>query len=383
MKKFWPFSFYFLNFAALASFIPFLVLYYQKLGFTGAQIGLLAGIPPLITLIGAPIGTHVADSTGKHKLILSISVAVAAAAVLLLPATNSFGAVFFIIVIFNIFLSPSGSLTDSATMFMLGEEKAMYGRVRMGGTIGWGVFAVIAGALVQKYGLNMSFWLFAGIFSAGLFSIQKFDFAHHEQDKTSENKDIKLLWQNRHLMFFLAISFLGGIGSFSSAIYLYPYMAGLGLTESQMGIAMMIATMTEVPIFFFGDRLVKRITPYQLFIVALVLLGIRSIAYAMISTPIWIYIVQAFGGMLFPAMWLGGVSYMDQNAPAGLKSTAQGLLGAMTYGFGAAVCGFIGGPLLESVGGGKMFMAFGVLILGGLILIEGVKWLTTSRAVSQ
>jgi len=55
MKKIWPFSFYFLYFAALSSFMPFLVLYYQDLKFTGAQIGLLTGIPPLITLFAAPL----------------------------------------------------------------------------------------------------------------------------------------------------------------------------------------------------------------------------------------------------------------------------------------------------------------------------------------
>jgi MFS family permease len=49
------------------------------------------------------------------------------------------------------------------------------------------------------------------------------------------------------------------------------------------------------------------------------------------------------------------------------------LLGAMTFGFGAAVSGFVGGLLLESMGGRGMFMVFGVAILAGLGLIEGVK----------
>ncbi len=54
MKKIWPFSFYFLYFAAFSALMPFFVLFYQRLGFNGAQIGLLTGIPPLITLVAAP-----------------------------------------------------------------------------------------------------------------------------------------------------------------------------------------------------------------------------------------------------------------------------------------------------------------------------------------
>jgi hypothetical protein len=41
MKKTAPFTFYFLYFAALACLAPFIVLFYQQLGFSGTQIGLL------------------------------------------------------------------------------------------------------------------------------------------------------------------------------------------------------------------------------------------------------------------------------------------------------------------------------------------------------
>ena len=56
MKKIWPFSFYFLYFAAIASLMPFIVIFYQRLGFKGTEIGLLTGLPPLITLFFAPLG---------------------------------------------------------------------------------------------------------------------------------------------------------------------------------------------------------------------------------------------------------------------------------------------------------------------------------------
>jgi PPP family 3-phenylpropionic acid transporter len=163
MKKIWPFSFYFLNYAAFAALLPFFVIFYQGLGFSGAQIGLLAGVPPLITLFAAPLGTGLADSTRRHKLIMGIGLLSAVAMAVLLPAFRSFGIIFAIIALYNIFMAPVGSLADSATMTMLGDEKAKYGRIRLGGTIGWGVFAPIAGFLVQNYGLKTAFWTFAAI----------------------------------------------------------------------------------------------------------------------------------------------------------------------------------------------------------------------------
>jgi MFS transporter, PPP family, 3-phenylpropionic acid transporter len=161
---------------------------------------------------------------------------------------------------------------------------------------------------------------------------------------------------------------------------LFPYMAELGANESTMGIAIAIATLTEMPIFFFGNRLVKKFGAYGLLLLALVMLGVRSLFYAAVSTSFMVIVVQAFGGMIFPALWTAGVSYADQNAPAGLKSSAQGLFGAVTFGVGAAVSGFIAGPLLESIGGRGMFLVFGILMFVGLAVAEGTRRLFPDKS---
>ena len=335
MKKIWPFSFYFLYFAAFASLLPFFVLFYQRIGFNGTQIGLLTGVPPLVTLVAGPFLTGVADSTQRHRLIMGLGIAVAIGVMLIMPSLKAFVIVFFLIIIFNIFISPVSPLADSATMSMLGEERAMYGRIRLGGTIGWGLIAPIAGTLVENHGLRIGFLIFSMIMFLNFLVSQKFSFGKKEEQATG-NGGIRILLANRRWVFFLLISFLGGVGAFSVASYLFPYMAELGANEGQMGIALTIATLTEIPIFFFGDRLVRRFGSYGLFMIALVLIGIRSLLYAVVDTPLQVFILQAFSGTIFPALWLAGVSYADENAPAGLKSTAQGLFGAVMFGFGSA-----------------------------------------------
>jgi len=240
----------------------------------------------------------------------------------------------------------------------------------------------MAGLLVQNYGLQVAFWMFSALMMVNFFVSQKFDFGKHEEHESSSG-GIKDLLKNRNWIFFLAASLLAGVGAFSVASYLYPYMAELGATKTQMGIASFMATLTELPIFFFGNRLVKKFGSHTLFIGSLALLGVRSLLFAAVSTPFMVYVVQALGGMIFPAMWLAGVSYAEENAPAGLKSTAQGLFSAMSFGFGAAVGGFIGGILLESIGGRSMFFVLGVLILVLSVLIEGTRRITTAHAISQ
>ncbi len=119
------------------------------------------------------------------------------------------------------------------------------------------------------------------------------------------------------------------------------------------------------------------------FVISLILLGVRSVLFGVVDNLFLAIALQGLGGAIFPAMWSAGVAYADENASAGLKSTAQGLLGAMTFGFGAAVSGFAGGLLLEGMGGRGMFMVFGIVILVGLGLIEGVKRIFPEKGITQ
>jgi MFS transporter, PPP family, 3-phenylpropionic acid transporter len=383
MKKIWPFTFYFLYFAAFSSAMPFFVLFYQELGFSGTQIGLLTGIPPLVTLVASPFWTSLADARRWHKLIMGTGILVSVLIVFLLPSFTSFALVFSMILLFNMFLSPVSSLADSGTMTMLGDERAMYGRIRLGGTIGWGLFAPIAGAVVENYGLRVGFWTFSAIMLLNFFVSQKFVHASHE-DGAAKAGGIRLFLTSRRWISFFFISFLGGVGSFSAAAYLFPYMAELGADESTMGLALTISTLSELPTFFLAHRLVRRFGSYGLLTLTLVMFGLRSFLYAAASVPATVLLVQVFGGMIFPAMWTAGVSYADEHAPAGLKASAQGLFGAMSFGVGSAFSGFISGLLLERMGGRGMYLVLGMIILFGLVVAEGIRRLFPEKdALSQ
>ena len=257
----------------------------------------------------------------------------------------------------------------------------MYGRVRLGGTIGWGIFAQIAGILLYRFGLIALFFAFSTIMIINFFVSLKLSFGKHEAHD-DKRESVMVFFTNRRWVVFLLCAFLGGLGSMSAASYLSPYLKELGANGSQIGFALTIATVTELPVFFFGDVLVKRFKPYGLFLISLILIGLRSVFFGLATTVFMAIVVQAIGGFFYPAMWSGGVAYAFENAPAGLKSTAQGIFGAASFGIGSAVGGLICGVLLESIGGRGMFMVLGIIILGGLVLIEGAKRLFPEKELA-
>jgi PPP family 3-phenylpropionic acid transporter len=368
MSKLWPFLANASFFSCAACVFPFLVLHYQRLGFNGPQIGLLSGITPLMTLIGAPLWTSLADATRRHRLVLSLIIVVSALSLAALPLLHDFGPVLLIVVVLSACFSPITSFIDSATMTMLAGEKELYGRVRVGGTFGYGLAGYGAGVLVQHSSLKLAFWAGASALLLALAVGQNLSFGpvRHDQPRTGSARS---LLADRRWWPFLVLAFAAGLALAVSTTYLLPYMKELGADETTMGLALTMGTVAEVPMLLFGNRLLKRFKPYSLFLAAVGVTGLRLMLFVVSRTPNAVLLLQLFNGITFSITWLAGVAYAHENAPAGLGATAQGVFGAMVYGFGAAVGNFAGGPLLERLGGHTTYLVFGTIILAIVLLV--------------
>ncbi len=356
--------------------MPFMVLFYQQQGFSGGQIGFLTGLAPLITLFCAPLWTGVADATRRHRLVMGISLVGGSLAVFFIPLFAAFIPILLIGILSNIFLAPVSSLADSATMSMLADEKDMYGRLRLGGTIGFAIAAPISGQLVQSFGLKMAFWGCAVMYFLAYLTSQKFVYFSGQvftKQKTSLAGGIRVMSRNPRWLLFLTGALVGGFAMAVTNNYFFSYMKELGAKEATMGLALTLGTVCEVPVMFFGNRLLKYFKAYPLFILALVITGIRLLLFSIASSPTQAMIFQLLNGLAFPAMWMAGVSYVDENAPAGMSATAQGIFGATVFGVGTALGGFVGGAVLESLGARGLCLVFGAitLLVVAIILLVG------------
>ena len=156
-----------------------------------------------------------------------------------------------------------------------------------------------------------------------------------------------------------------------SSLYLYPYMEEMGAREFVMGIASFVGILAEIPILFWGDRLIRRFKPWGLLLIAILVSGLRLLLFGVAGAPWLVLVIQLTNGLAFPAMWVAGVSFADENAPPEMGATAQGLFGAMVMGLGQAAGGFAGGLLMGTIGGSNLFLIIGAVIfmiavLGGL-----------------
>jgi PPP family 3-phenylpropionic acid transporter len=332
------------------------------LGFSGAEIGLLTGISPLITFFGAPFWTRLADSTRRHHLIMTLTMATGILAICLLPLLRAFAPILITSLVLSFFLAPASSFADNSIMHTLGEKKELYGRIRLGGSIGFALAAPLAGIFVQNTSLRAAFWLAGSMYVLALLVSQKFDHGTSGVKPAAQSGTRTLLADPRWILF-LGIAFAGGLSMTAANNYFFPLMKELGAKESLMGIALSIGTILEFPVLFFGNRLIRLFKPFGLFMIAMVFTGVRLILFGLNTSPDWIPLIQLLNGLSFPAMWMAGVAYAHERAPAGLTTTAQGMFSAMVFGIGSAAGGFLGGPLLEVLGGRGLFLTYGIIAL--------------------
>lgn len=365
MRKLWPFTFYFFFFAAFSALMPYLVLYYRWRGLSGVQIGLLTGLTPIITTFSAPFWTGLADSTRRHSLILRLNMAAAILVVLLIPAARTFLFLFPLILLYTFLFAPISSLADSATLTMLGEQREEYGRVRLGGTIGWGVVSAIAGVVIERYGLTWSFWLYAINMTLAWLISHQLAFGQ-TRERVSIRRGIGTLLTNRRWLLFLITVFIAGMGMATVNTYLFPYMEEAGARRSLMGVAAVVATISEIPVFFFSNRLLQQLKSRGLLMLSMAVIGTRLLLYFFFAFPAAILLIQMMHGLTFAALWTAGVSYAHENAPAGMVATAQGLFGSVMMGFGSGAGGMLGGLLIDRFGTAGMYGAMGTVVLIGL-----------------
>lgn len=372
MKKSVPFAFYFFYFAAASFSMPFIILYYQGLGYSGPQIGLLASLFPLVMLVGAPTWTRIADARSRHRLVMSITIAVSILIAAVFPFLKDFPLVLAASVLYAFFIAPVMSLADSATIHMLGNEQSTYGRVRIGGTIGWGATALISGTIIQSYGTRWVFWGYALIMVVVFFISQKLSFPTRMAAQSTRG-DFKSAFANRQWAVFLLLAVIAGIGLVTINNYLSPYLKELGISQAYMGIALLISTLVELPVMFFSSRLLKRFGTFRLLLLSSATSGVRMLLYAGVNSLQGILFFQLLNGMTFPLFMIAAVPHANEISPEGMKATGQGLMGAAVSGIGASIGGLAAGLLIGSAGGQAMFFSIGLVVLAGVAIVAIVE----------
>lgn len=370
---------YFFIFAAVASVAPFFVLYLQSLGFTGAQIGSITSLGPLLGMVGTPIWTGLADARNRHRTILMGGMAVAILVNLLLPFLRTYPLIFATQVALALLTPHMLALQDSSTIHTLGKQRDQYGQIRLWGTVGWGLSAPVVGTVLGTIGLVWMFWIYAAFMTINLVLARGLEF-EQGSEQSPYFKNVGRLLKDKQWLLFLGVALVSGLGMAPHGNYLpllvqeVTRQTGVSLLPSVsavVGLTLTVSTIFELPVMLGAHRVLRLFGSRNTIFMAMAVIALRNLLYANAHSSVTILALQVLHGLTYPLIWIAGVSFVAEKAPKGLSATAQGVFSAAIMGIGTSSGNYFCGWLIDQIGvyGMFNFIGFFVLVFMGFFLL--------------
>ncbi|XP_076649991.1 sugar baby transporter [Halictus rubicundus] len=276
------------------------------------------------------------------------------------------------------------SVADAICFNLLGTEKRKeYGKQKMWGSIGFGIFGISAGYLVDTFSEGKIYKDYTCIFYIMLVimildiivstTIKKKN-QDSSEDEASILGELLTLCKEGHILSFGWWCIGAGMCTGVVWNFLFWYTEELA-TSSQIpwlktlqglftGIQCFLG---ELPFNFISGSVLRKLGHINVMSLVLLTYAIRFMAYSTVTNLWWFLIIEMLHGPSFGLCWPTMVSYGDKVTPPGTKATIQGFIGAIFEGIGVSSGSLICGWLIDTYGGVITFRAFSI---GALV------WLT-------
>ena len=238
-----------------------------------------------------------------------------------------------LIVVGEFLEAPSFTLADASLLEHLGEERRFYGKQRLWGSLGFGIFSFLVGALLERSrhvvcgeqytDYMICFCVFAIFMVMTLFVSTTFQFKYNETKV--EHTSVMYSLCNIHYGSCLVAACFMGVGHGMSHNFVNWFLEDLGGTKTLMGIAVICRCTADLMTFFLAGSLIKYVGQIRIMAVCLFSYGLSFTAYSLLSNPWWVLPVEVLNGVTYAASWSACTSYMAEAVSSDAVTTVQGL----------------------------------------------------------
>ena len=361
---------YFLYFAAVGGFFYYLFIYYNQIGLTSTEIGILSSVGPLIGIFAGPLWGWLSDRLSLTRPLFIFAAAAGMGSIYLLSTTVQFTWILVLTILGSCFTTPLMTLLDSTTLVMLGDRRDLYGQQRLWGSAGYILTSYFFGQFLQTHGYR---WIFPGYIAImGIYLLVSFGLPLRRPkvavSSTTIDKDIFQLLKQRTWALFSVSMVVMAIAMNSIIVFLAVYMVRLGSSPSLVGSVGALGALVEIPFMVAGSWLIRRFGSRTILLIGYAGYFLRLVVYAVMPVPGWALFGSATNGISFSFMQTSSVAFVDEITPAHWKGTGMGLYNA-TFSLGGMINGVLNGSLLDSIGGGMYTVNAGLLVVGMLLLL--------------
>ena len=323
------------------------------LKFSGTEAGAVFGTTALACMISPFFVGLIADRFFATEKVLATLHLVGAVFLYLVAQVTTFGALYALLLLHCLCYFPTISLTNSLTLRQVKNTGSDFPLIRVFATIGW----IAIGQTVGRMGIEASatpFLLAAG--ASVVMAIYSLTLPHTPPAGKGQPVTVSSLLGLDALAMLKRPSFLVFVvASVLACIPLTFYFSFTNAYLNESGVVnaagkMTLGQVSEVVMMLLMPLIFRRASVKVILMLGLLAWSVRYglLAYGNAGAGMWMfYVAILLHGICYDFFFMTGQLYTDQEAPAHLRGTAQGLITFLTYGVGMFVGSLLAGGALD------------------------------------
>lgn len=380
----------------LGAYIPFFTLWLHIQEYPVYQVGVLASVDTIFSIMLMPILGMALDKGRCHNRgLVCILCVVAVLKTCYLPVAQYFWVILALTALTAPLLKAANSILDAQCLFAF-PAKEDFPKIRMWGSLGFGIIAFITGHIVAandhsspegtatSKNIDTIFYTFALL---SLFAAMYWEVAHRyvhciRPDMTAYcwdrysadvrelasmiDHDIAILLIN----LFICGMVLGIVGSFE-----FIMLAKIDAPVYLMGMCRLAGVVLEMPFWYFCGYLMDRFGIEVVQIVSVVGNGLRLLWYGNMTNPWHALAAEVFHGCTFALPYASISVLAGRMVPVSTRGMVQSIVLTIFAGLGSGTGALVGGFVANTIGIRSMFREAGYcILLVSVVLIVRSTW---------
>jgi PPP family 3-phenylpropionic acid transporter len=375
--------FYFIYYFFVGAFVPYWGLYLKSEQFSPADIGILMSLFQISRIFAPNFWGWLADHTGKRAQWIKLTAFLGLCGFTAVFWAHGFLWLFFVMAALSLFTSSTLPLAESLTLAHLATTNGHYSRIRMWGSLGFIVAAVVLGYLIDFTGIKILLWFLLAVqmtLFALTYTLPDAKVEPHAHDQFSIWQVIK---QPNVLALLIGCALMvtahGVLYNFYSI-----YLSEHGYSKGMIGLLWSVGVICEIGIFMLMPKMMARYSLKVILLISLVLAVVRFMMIGLaVDNIVLLLLAQTLHAATFGSFHAASVEAISQFFNGRHQAKGQAIYNSVAYGIGGTIGGVAGGYALQYIGGEKTFMLAAVFPLFGLLVIGlGLK-LTPNQQGSQ
>ncbi len=369
-------------FAAFAAMMGYASVFLLDKGCTNSQIGIALALSSIIAVLLQPMLASFADNHKNIEMRNIITpivlLVIALSAILYLIPGSALFVLFLVVTIFSIMSSIMPLMNSLAFVFEQHGIEINYGLARGLGSVAYAIASLVLGHVVESFSPSI-LPLFYIIFTALLFVVVKMFVLPKGYEKEITKEDTKqeeteqLSFGKFCMKYKKFILFLVGfvLVYFAHTIinnFFIQIITNIGGTSADMGNAVFVAAMLELPTMAFFTKMSEKINCGTLIKFSILMFVVKHALTYFATNMIMIYLAQVCQMFAYALFVPASVYYVNKKIAVADRVKGQSLV-TTSMTLSGVFANFAGGIMLDALGVGHVLLAGVVLSIVGAIIV--------------